>query len=331
MFGNDIKYKTIAGMNEIAMALYKLDPMTQLKTLFSGKEIKYTKSGVFLDVSYDVPLMSGFPLSIHAFGASSIDFRASGSLNAPNFFTTKELDLDGKLKPSVSVDIIASMQSDYFYGSSGIRVKSNLYSSSSVDATVKIRGTRLASLKFNLPQDRNDIFSARSEMLVIRHDREIPQTGIPKRHSNATCTWPFIERSIGLKMCADFSLPDVSNATVAYPSLLLAGPINWNIYLNKADVSAKTFLLEYRWDDLVNMSRGSIVFQTPDSEVTRIFMVNITKQPTNLNISMSFQNGVKIHSAIGVYKNEREEKRFEVHLNLDGKKNLALEVSVMVE
>lgn len=326
MFGNDIQYNTLEGINEIATAMYKLNPMTQLKSIFSGKEINYTKSGVFLDVSYDVPLMSGFPLSIHAFGASSIDFRATGSLNAPNFFKNQQLDLHGKLKPSVSVDIIASMQSDYFYGSSGIRVKSNLYSSSSVDATVKIRGTKLASLQFNLPQDRNDIFSARSELLVIRHNVEIPQIGIPKRYSNATCTWPFIERSIGLKVCADFSLPDVSNATKLYPSLLLAGPVNLNIYLNKADVTAKSFLFEYRWDDLVDMSRGSIIFETPDSEIKRIFMANITKQPNNYNLSMSFQNGGKIHSAVGAYKNTKDEKRFEIYLNLDGKKNLALEV-----
>lgn len=151
----------------------------------SGKEITYTKSGVFLDASYDVPLSSGLPLSIHAFGASSIDLRMSGYIKGPEWATHK-LQVEGKLKPSVSVDVIGTMQSDYFYGAAGIRVKSNLYSSSSYDAQLKIQGLKLASVQFSLPQDRNDIFSARSEMLVMRHDNDIVQKGITKRYSNST-------------------------------------------------------------------------------------------------------------------------------------------------
>lgn len=304
--------------------------MTHIKNLFSGQEITYTKSGVFLDASYEVPLIVGLPLAIHAFGASSVDLRMSGSLGAGNFMQTQQLDIEGKLKPSVSVDVIATMQSDYFYGVSGVRVNSNLYSSSSIEAKLKIRGTRLVSLQFSLPQDRNDIFSARSKLIVITRDGDLIQKGIDKRYTNSSCTWPMIDKAVGLKLCADYSLPDVSNSTkmTAYPSLLFSGPIDINIELSKADLTAKTYLFEYRWDDAVaNRSSGSMIFETPGSVIPRKFSANMTSDLETYNASMIFQNGDQFHSAVAKYKNTPNDKRFEIYFELEGQKNLALEVN----
>lgn len=53
------------------------------------------------------------------------------------------------------------MQADLFYGTSGIRVKSNLYSSSTVEMKALVDGKKMGSLEISLPQDRNEIFSAR--------------------------------------------------------------------------------------------------------------------------------------------------------------------------
>lgn len=327
MFGNDIQYNTIEGHQEFIQRLQKLNPWRQLEALFAGKELNYTKSGIFLDVSYDVPLCSGLPLSIHAFGASSIDFRLSGALR-DHLVTKKDvkIDIEAKIKPSVSVDVIATMQSDYFYGTAGIRVKSNLYSSSSVDAKFKINGAKRASLQFSLPQDRNDIFSAKSEMLVLKYDKDITQAGIKKRYTNSTCTWPFIDRAVGLQICSNYSLPDVNNATTDYPSLLLSGPINLNIHLDKADATAKIFVFDYQWDTYGNSSSGAISFNTPGSKIPRIFNANITTDPEHYNLSMSFQNGALVQSAVGTFKNTPSTKKLEIYFNLDGTKNLVVEV-----
>lgn len=325
MFGNDINHMSVKGERNVAQTLLQYNPLNYIKQILSGKEITYTKSGVFLDASYDVPLTSGLPLSIHAFGASSIDLRMSGYFKGADFWSSHKLHIEGKLKPSVSIDVIGTMQSDYFYGAAGIRVKSNLYSSSSFDTQLKVRGARLASVQFSLPQDRNDIFSARSEMLVLRHDQDIVQKGIMKRYSNSTCTWPFIDRALGLKVCAEYSLPDVSNSTTQLPSLIFTGPINLNIHLDKADLTAKTFLFEYRSENVTNISKTSFVFYTPDSVIPRIFSANLTSSPDSWNVTMSFKNGDLEHSAVGTYRNTSEETKFEVYLNLDGHKNFALE------
>lgn len=149
-------------MEEVSKAAEKFDPFTQIPRLFSGDEIKFSKSGVFLDASYNVPMIAGLPLSIHAIGASSIDLRMSGNLKAKRQVPDQlNLDIQGKLKPSVSVDVITTMETDFFYANSGIRVKTNLYSSSAIEAKLKIRGTQLVYLIFSLPQDKNQIFSAR--------------------------------------------------------------------------------------------------------------------------------------------------------------------------
>lgn len=327
MFGNDIQHTTIEGKDEFQAILHKFDALHQLRNFFSGKEVTYTKSGVLFDVSYDVPLSTGLPLSVRTYGASSIDLRMAGSLKEINL-ETKKIDIEGKLKPSISLDVIGTMQSDYFFGSSGIRVRCNLFSSSAVDAKLKVQGTHLASLQFSLPQDRNDILSARSELIVTKYDKDIVQTGIKNRYENSTCTWPFVDRAVGLKICAEYSVPDVNNRTQDYPSLLLSGPIHLDMHLDKADPTAKTFLFEYRWDKMGNESMGSFSFHTPNSLIPRIFSANITADPNNYNVSMSFQNGELAHSAVGTYRNVSNNRRLEVYLNLNGQRNFAIEVGL---
>lgn len=328
MFGNDINYKTLEDLREVSNLFENLNPMNQLMKLLSGKEIVYTKSGVFLEVSYEVPLTSGFPLALHAYGASSIDLRALGSFHGENFWNNPKFEMNGKLKPSVSLDVIGTMQSDYFYGTSGIRVKSNLYSSTSVEAKLRVNGKNDVSLQFGLPQDRNDIISARSELIVLQHEREKRQPGIVKRYENSTCTWPGIERAIGLTVCSDYSLPEISKSEKILPSLLLCGPIDIEVHIDKADLSAKTFSIEYKWIDSPGRSSGTFIFETPNAEILRIFSANITKEPDNYSLNMKFQNGITVHSATALYKNKEDEKLIEANLLFDGKKSFSLEMGV---
>lgn len=327
VFGNDLKYFTVDGFNEAKLAVELLNPKNYFTQLFSGKEITYTKSGIFLDASYEVPLSSGLPLSITALGASSVDIRMSGSYRGLNIMKTKQLDIEGRIKPSISVDVIATMQTDFFFAKAGIKVKSNLYSSSSIEAKLKVRGNKLVSLQFSLPQDRNDIFNARSELIVMKHAADISQTGISQRYSNSSCTWPIISRAVGLKMCAEFSLPDVSNLT-EYPSLLLSGPLELNVHLDKSDLTAKTFSFKYRSEN--NKENGvnehSFVFETPGSVIKRIFSANLTTDLESNNVTMSFTNADIKHSAIGSFKNTEDDRRLELSLILNGSSNLALEM-----
>lgn len=322
VFGNDLRYYNFESMSEVARLITEFNPFYQAQKVLSGKTLNYRKSRVFLDAAYTVPLAVGMPLAIHAFGASSIDLSVSGNLD--KFDVDWHFDVQGHFKPSVSVDVITTMQTDMFWGQSGIKVKSNLYSNSEVEANLKMRGRNLISFSFNLPQDKNEIFSARSELLVVKRDQELPQAGIAKRSANSTCTWPVLDKAIGLQMCSHYSVPDLSNTTEALPSLLLSGPLNFSVILKKSDLTAKKYVFEYNWDQQDEDNNVSLVFSTPGSRIPRILVANLTSVPQGLNASVSFINGKNRASAGCRYSGNPDHRRLDVYLDNNGNRSLDL-------
>lgn len=125
------------------------------------QEINYSKAAMFLDTSYVVSTGAGLPLSLNAVGTSSVNLKLYGSLKMPNFAATKELDLIGNIHPSVALDVIGSMGIDAYYAETGIKLKTNLYSSSAIEGNVKIRGSKLVSVKLSVPRETTEIIGAR--------------------------------------------------------------------------------------------------------------------------------------------------------------------------
>lgn len=329
VFGNDLRHYSLEGNFEFLAFCKEFDPFQQIAKILSGQEITYTKSSVLLDASYSVPLAIGLPLSINAFGASSVDFRISGNLDRVEPHTDWHFDLEGKFKPSVSVDVITTMQADMFYAVSGVKVKSNLYSNSEIEAKLKVRGKNLVSFSFDLPQDTNEIFSARSELLVLKEDKEISQSGIESRKSNSTCTWPILDQAIGLQLCSYFSVPDLANSSdKVYPSLLLSGPTNFSLILKKSDLTAKKYVFEYNFDQLLNDSSFSLVFHTPGSALRRLLVTNVTTTPDAFNASVTFLSANNKVSAGCNYNGQENDRRLDVFLDTNGKRSLDLNMEL---
>lgn len=67
---------------------------------------------------------------------------------------------------------------DAYYASTGIKIKTSLHSSTAVDGHVKVEGTTFAKVSFNLPNEKADIITAQTELIVIKHDKEEIQSGI---------------------------------------------------------------------------------------------------------------------------------------------------------
>lgn len=116
-----------------------------------------------LDCNYVVPTGSGFPLFLNALGTSSINVKLYGSLKTAGFSKDKDLEVDltADIQPTISLDVSGEMAVDAFYASTGAKLKANMYTDSAVKATVKVRGTKLVSVKFSLPRQKNEIFAAR--------------------------------------------------------------------------------------------------------------------------------------------------------------------------
>lgn len=160
VFGNELKYVTLSGERKIKDAMEGLNPISYAKKIFSGKEINYSKAGMFLDCSYVVPTSAGLPLSLNAIGTSSVSVKMFGKLKLDDFVKSKNLDLNGNLRPSVALDIVGTMSVDAYYAASAIKLKTNVYSSSAMEGNVTVRGTDLVSVQFSLPNENTEIFGA---------------------------------------------------------------------------------------------------------------------------------------------------------------------------
>jgi hypothetical protein len=77
-----------------------------------------------------------------------------------NFVYYKELIIYS-VDFSVAIDVIGTMGVDAYYASTGIKLRTNMYSSSAVEGQLKVRGTKLVSLNFSLPKDKIEIINAR--------------------------------------------------------------------------------------------------------------------------------------------------------------------------
>jgi hypothetical protein len=165
VFGNDLIFYHFEGLDQLSSIIKKLIPLEKMNNIFSKKEEIFIKSGTFVDVAYTVPMLSGFPLILSGFGAYSFDLNYFGSVNK-NFWETKSLDLEGKFRPSTTMELSTTMQIDLFHATTDVKIKSNVYSNYAIEVEAKAENSSFASFKMKLPQDRNDILSIRSQLIA---------------------------------------------------------------------------------------------------------------------------------------------------------------------
>lgn len=154
---------------------------------------------------------------------------------------------------------------DAFYKSAGIKLRTNMYSSGAVQIRFNLEGVRLVQLNLGLPNNKIEIFSIITHVFLVetngaeteetqlgtlrtdRHSNSSKELTVPGNViSNTTCTWQTLDRLIGLKMCVDYQFPNVTkNPNASY--FLLNGPTLFKVSVIKADPTAKTYLLEYKW------------------------------------------------------------------------------------
>lgn len=168
----------------------------------------------------------------------------------------------------MSVDVTGTMTVDAFYKSAGLKLKSSMYSVGAVEADLNIKSLKLARLSWKIPSHKMEVFSLTTDVLLVTTNgaeyKEQPVgllfTGKEPRKpnnsalsalsakivKNTTCSWSALDRLIGLKLCADYQFPNVTkDVNASY--FLLNGPTIFKLSLIKADPTADSYLLEYRW------------------------------------------------------------------------------------
>lgn len=156
----------------------------------------------------------------------------------------------------------------------------------------------------------------------MKHDKEEPQKGlVEKKASQSLCSWPAVENTIGLKLCADYHFTNVTKIPEA-PYSILAGPAGFRVSLQKADPTAKTYLLEYKWTHLKNSSVVSLTFDTPGSSLRRVLGANLTLDTESNNLTLLLQSTAGNILAKGRYKNTPEDKYLQITLDVNDKQHL---------
>lgn len=160
-----------------------------------------------------------------------------------------------------------SMIVDAFYKTAGTKLRTNLYSSGAVQIHLEVKGVRSIKLSLGLPNKRTEMFSIATDILLTRgngaeheekplgvliagqhsNDRSLTRS-VPKNViANTSCTWAALDRLVGLKLCLDYQLSNVTkNPNASY--FILNGPALFKIALIKADPTAKNYFFKYTWE-----------------------------------------------------------------------------------
>nr|CAH7759075.1 unnamed protein product [Callosobruchus chinensis] len=97
------------------------------------------------------------------------------------------------------------------------------------------------------------------------------------------CSWPAIDKTIGLKVCTEYNYVNVTRMD-NIPYFLVAGPAGFRCYLHKSDPTAKDYVQTH-------------------------------------NVTLLLQSGAGTVLARGKYKNTQDEKFIQVALDINNKKH----------
>ncbi|XP_041972420.1 uncharacterized protein LOC121728328 [Aricia agestis] len=320
VFGNEISFWSAEGNDEIQKSLQRLDPKLRILEILSGKEISYNKASLFLDTTFSVPTGCGLPLNMNLMGTSYVNTKMAGTV-VDKFSRSGNLDFEGKISPSVAVSVAATMSVNAdSLAASGIRLSARLYTATAVEAKLAVRGIGLVRLDLSLPRDKQEIFAAKSELLVLHGEEEIPQMGLNKnRIEQNTCSWSAFDKAIGIKVCAAYQFPNMTNLRDA-PYFLMSGPAKYIVSLEKADRSARTYSFRYRWDRNATADVLDLSYDTPDSKEKRMFNAHLIFSNTSSLAELTVQSSESTIKAKGQYRNQPYDKSLEAVLNIDGRK-----------
>nr|XP_012235380.1 PREDICTED: uncharacterized protein LOC105679739 [Linepithema humile] len=333
IFGNELKFMMLDGDKEVTAALANFNPWQKMKQFLAMQEILYERTGMFLDSSYVVPMGSGLPIRLDLAGSAACNFKISKMLNDARL-SAREFQLNANIASSISVDMVSTMTVDAFYKSAGLKLRTNVYSSGNLQFHLNLNNTRLVRISLGLPNRKIEVLSLVSDVALIKgNGAEIEEKTLEKPRTvitNTNCSWPELHTFIGLKMCAEYQLTNMTGDSNA-PFLLLNGLTYFKTYLLKADPTAKNYVLEYKWNKTQEHSTFKLMFDTPGSQVNREISATVTFDILNNNVTVLLHSAGNSVIAKGTYKRSENETSIDIGFNVNGTKHLDASIGYTTE
>ena len=295
MFGNDMYYNNFRGMKSIYKETESPDLMKFIIEMARKGKADYTKSKQLIDTTVVIPSISGFPISLKINSSATVGIQMEGKFNVKNM---RNIDIEGKIHPSAAIEVDASLSIDAFVTKKGVKMTSNLHTSTPFDGKVKIEGGRLVDMEINMPDDKIEILKVRSEVFEVNDEYIVSLNPLEDGHDFCST---MTKKFLGLSMCARPYAPLGEQNT----------PYGLDIYMKKEDTHTG-YVFKFNIDN----NQAYILFDTPGSQVNRKWDLKISGATKNLDIELI--TPFTTATGKGMLDFDNKNQKFEAEITIDG-------------
>ncbi|XP_052777718.1 uncharacterized protein LOC128215025 [Mya arenaria] len=333
VFGNELRYMNFKGLDSL-LSQNSFNFLEVLMKLSNENDYQFTHSTMFIDSTIVIPTSSGFPLNLTVNGSATIDMKASGMVDVMKMASSpRSLDIHGIIRPSAAVVVSSVMGIDVLSNQVGVKMISTLHSSSAIQGKMSIVDGSILTAEFDLPDEKMDIISVKSEFYTMHRESERLQKMITSnRQSHSACSGPNLVKVAGLEICAEMSFPNASLVETA-PYFPITGPMNAGITLYKRDIKMTGYKLEARSTHNAKENIVRFAFSTPNSKIDRALGVDFSLNKEDGTFDASIASPWKKGDFRGTLVNSKSEMGVSGRMNWDNtlrfnvNANLKLETS----
>jgi len=278
IFGQEVGFFELFGNSKSAEGINFLDVLIKLA---NHQEMEWSKNFMFLDTTVIIPTITGLPLELSVNGTASLALKAKGKMDIRRMVSwPTTFDIDGSLQPSGSVEISAMMGVDAFYSRYGMKMVSNVHSSTQLDGKLKAKNSETFDVEFKTPREKQEIVNFNTKFFMVNRNEEFETTSPGRRFERTICTGRTLTHLTGAELCATVQAPTVRSLreTLLAP---ISSPFAASVALHMRDTqsgyrfSAK-WLTKKHHTKTGNAYSRTMRFEidTPGSRIPRRHLIN---------------------------------------------------------
>ncbi|GFQ98349.1 vitellogenin [Trichonephila clavata] len=321
VFGTSMWYQQFKNTDD-GPDINLLDIVTKLA---EENEKEYSRSFMFLDTTFTIPMTSGLPLKIALNGTASVGLKIGGKFNVKNF---EHVDVQGHIEPSGAIEIAGLLTVDAGHvARSGMRIISTMHSSSVLDGKVLVRNGEVVKAQLNMPRDRIDVFNIQSKMFIVHGNEEREKVSDKKEGTHMqSCTGRTISKILGVKFCSELELPPYRPNAPLQP---LSGPASFNLFIEKTDPTLKSYNFDAQWrTEMKNgafVKHGMLAINTPQSKVDRDVNMELYVSQADQTATLKIKTPVKKLGVNAKLVDTNSQKKLDFSVNVDDKDYFSLQ------
>ncbi|XP_047495834.1 apolipophorins-like [Penaeus chinensis] len=310
VFGNELHYHHFFGLENLIETSGASNPLEFLMDLARQGDVDYTKSYQLIDTHHTIPTVTGLPVTLTAKGTATLGLKMNGNFKARSL---KNINIEGHLHPSAAVQIDGVMLVDAHVSRTGLKMSSNLHTSTFLDGKLQINGGKLVDVAFNTPKDKMEVINVKTEFFYLEDDQEI-RKDVANLIQEETCT----SGVTGIALCGEYSYALSSEYGPSFP---FTGPFATSVHFKKTNTQ-NGYVLRYTHED----DQFVFLFDTPGSQTDRKVLLTITKAAKAIDFDL--HTPFKSVQGRGEYLWQKNNKNTKLELVVDGNQQYMLETGL---